>query len=133
MIMLSPHFHIDEFRSQNGEPAPRRAHESLRVLCVDHLEPLRAVFGVVTVTSGFRTRAHNREVGGAPASFHRYDITGRWGVAADVVCATGTPAEWAGFLELAGPKHNRGPAGGIGRYATFVHVDNRRGHARWRG
>jgi hypothetical protein len=56
-------------------------------------------------------------------SFHLYR-PGRQGVAADVRCARGRPADWYELLdELA--------AGGLSRYADHVHVDNRRGHARW--
>ena len=49
-------------------------------------------------------------------------------VAADLTFASGTPQEWAAEAErlLKG-------GGGIGIYASFTHVDNRSGPARWTG
>jgi uncharacterized protein YcbK (DUF882 family) len=78
---------------------------------------------VTVVLSGYRTRQHNAAVGGAPVSFHLYR-PGRQGVAADVRCARGRPADWYELLDELS-------VGGLGRYADHVHVDNRRGHARW--
>ena len=36
------------------------------------LEPMRKKYGRVTIVSGYRTRSHNRRVGGASNSFHLY-------------------------------------------------------------
>lgn len=126
MTRLGPHFDSREFRCSDGTAVPQAALRELEDLVQRYLEPLRARFGRTQVTSGFRTAAVNERVRGARSSFHRYDLPNRWGVAADVVCATGRPAAWAAFLEQLG-------AGGVGRYDTFVHVDNRRERARWRG
>jgi len=125
-MKLTEHFDTDEFRSRDGAPVPSTARRELAALCRDLLEPARRRFGRCTVHSGYRTAAHNRRVGGAPQSFHRYDIGGRWGVAADVTFATGTPAQWYEYFNARG-------AGGVGRYGTFVHVDNRRDRSRWSG
>jgi uncharacterized protein YcbK (DUF882 family) len=76
------------------------------------------------VHSGYRTARHNELVGGARRSFHRYDIAGRHGVAADVVFERGTPAQWYAYFDARG-------AGGVGRYPGFVHVDTRTGRSRW--
>jgi uncharacterized protein YcbK (DUF882 family) len=122
-VKLSPHFDEREFSSSHGgtlTPAQRAQYGDL---CHRYLEPLRAQFGVTVVNSGVRTPEHNRAVGGAPASFHLW-LAGRRGVAADVHCARGTPADWKAFLETLNP-------GGLGAYPTHVHVDNRPGHARW--
>ena len=48
-------------------------------------------------------------------------------VAADVTFASGTPQEW----DAEGDRLL--PQGGVGRYKTFVHVDNRTSRARWTG
>lgn len=94
-------------------------------LCLRFLEPVRRQFGPVRITSGFRTRSVNEQVGGAPLSFHRYDMGAGRGVAADFVARRGTPRAWLQLLQELGP-------GGLGLYTTFVHVDNRRGQpARW--
>lgn len=75
------------------------------------------------MVSGYRTRAYNRSVGGAPASFHVY-MRERPGAAADVACQRGTAAEWHAFLARLNP-------GGLGRYSDHVHVDTRLRRARW--
>lgn len=126
MSRLGPHFVASEFRCSDGTPVPPAALRELENLVVVYLEPIRRRFGPVTITSGYRTAAVNERVRGASNSFHRYDLPGRYGVAADFVCRTGRPSQWAAFAEELG-------AGGVGRYRGFCHVDNRRGQARWRG
>lgn len=126
MSRLTEHFVLAEFDCSDGTKVPAAARDELVALCRGYLEPLRARYGRVTVHSGYRTAAVNRRVGGAVNSFHRYDLAGRYGVAADVTCAKGRPSDWATFLEQL-------RAGGVGRYGSFVHVDNRRVLARWRG
>ena len=123
---LTPHFHVGEFDCRDGTPVPPTAHAALRRLCEHYLEPMRARFGVCIVVSGYRHRAYNDRIGGAPRSVHVYDEHPRE-VAADVRFARGSGADWADVAdELAAP--------GVGRYSTFVHVDNRRGGpARWSG
>lgn len=45
--------------------------EHLRILCSELLQPLRDAIGSpIIVTSGFRCRALNKAVGGAPLSYH---------------------------------------------------------------
>ena len=74
--------------------------------------------GAVTVTSGNRCAAHNRDVGGASSSQH-LNTKGR---AADIVVAGKTPAQTAKLAQEIGFT-------GIGRYdgtaGRFVHVDVR--------
>lgn len=75
--------------------------------------------------SGYRTPAHNGQVGGAPHSLHLGRVGAPPAVAADVGCRSGTPREWYQALDELHP-------GGLGLYATHVHVDNRTGLvARW--
>jgi uncharacterized protein YcbK (DUF882 family) len=88
-----------------------------------YLEPLRSAFGPVTITSGHRSSQHNESVGGARSSFH-LAMPWRHGAAADVQCKRGTPADWYAFLDTLNP-------GGLGKYPGWVHVDTRRGRARW--
>lgn len=111
---LSDHFTLGEFRS--GDGADRvLVHPAL--VCV--LEVARAHFGApVTVTSGYRTAAHNRAVGGRPRSRHLY------GLAADVVVAGVRPSLVAAFFD--GLR-----VGGLGRYRTFTHVDVQGRRRRW--
>lgn len=120
---LTEHFRWAEFGQRDGTLPPRTAFPAYRDLCARFLEPLRALYGPVSVVSGYRTRAHNASVGGAPASRHMPSVE-PGAVAADIVCARGTPAEWHAALDRLNP-------GGLGLYAGHVHVDNRRVRSRW--
>lgn len=122
-MRLSPHFDLIEFAEPGGGLPPARSIPVLKRLCSVYLEPLRASYGPTTVVSGFRSPEHNRAVGGAPLSQHVYGQHG-YGVAADVVCARGTPRDWYALLDGLG-------AGGLGLYPGHVHVDNRKRRARW--
>jgi uncharacterized protein YcbK (DUF882 family) len=86
------------------------------------LEDLRAHFmQPVTVNCGHRCKAHNKAVGGAVNSQH---LTGR---AADITVAGVPPSKVADYLDAT--YHN---SYGLGRYATFTHIDTRSGPAaRW--
>ena len=65
---LSPHFRVQEFRCKDGSD-PVFVDTAL----VELLEQLRAHFGkAVTITSGYRTPAHNAKAGGTRFSQHLY-------------------------------------------------------------
>ena len=120
---LSPAFRVREFRCRDGSDAIM-IDQTLVVL----LQAIREHFGkAVTITSGYRTAAHNKAVGGAPYSQHCY------GRAADIRVA-GVPVEkLAAYAETLLPG-----TGGIGRYPVkagrtkgWVHVDTRAKKSRW--
>ena len=75
---LSPHFVLREF-TLSGTAIRNRIDntptgvevERLRALCVNVLEPLRRRFGVLRITSGYRSERLNSLVGGAKNSQHR--------------------------------------------------------------
>jgi len=94
----------------------------IRPRLVDKLEELRSALGgkAITVNSGCRCAEYNAYVGGAPGSQHKL------GTAADIQVAGFTPGEVADVAEKLG-------FGGVGRYATFTHVDVRPITARWNG
>jgi uncharacterized protein YcbK (DUF882 family) len=117
-------FSYREFAADGQRELGLRYRPAVDRLVDELLHPLRERFGRVTVTSGMRTAEQNRLVGGAPRSKHRY-ASQPTVAAADVVCASGTPSEWASFLGALTP------TGGIGVYEDHVHVDNRRTRARW--
>lgn len=117
---LSPAFRVREFRCRDGTDTIL-IDEGLVVL----LQCIREHFGKpVTITSGYRTAAHNKAVGGAVYSQHQY------GRAADIR-VSGVPVEQlAAYAETLLPG-----TGGIGRYPAkgFVHVDVRKAKSRWVG
>lgn len=114
----SEHFRIEEFNCKDGTPVPKAAHDGVRKLCEDVLEPMRREFGDCSITSGYRHRAYNASIGGASQSYHIYDLRPDE-VASDVTFARGSVAEWAAFARELG-------VGGVGEYrrSGFVHVDH---------
>ena len=122
-LRISPHFTWREFWASDGTEPPAWLQPAYVVLARLYLEPVRMAFGVCTVHSGYRTPAINARVGGAPQSVHM----GRrapLAAAADVTFRSGTPREWYAAFDRLG-------VGGLGIYATHVHVDGRSGRARW--
>ena len=113
---LSPHFRLAEFTSRDGAD---------KVLVddglVELLEAIRAAVGsAVTISSGYRSPAHNKAVGGVSHSQHLY------GRAADIVVARASPLLVGQIAE-----YYLGDRGGIGVYETFTHVDTRSVRSRW--
>ena len=124
---LSENFSRHEFmcRDKAGNPCPHcggivKADESLLI----GLERLRKVLGnrVITVNCGHRCTLCNIDAGGSEQSQHLV------GKAADIVVAGFTPEEVA---FIASREVNVFTQGGIGVYDWGVHVDSRRGRARF--
>lgn len=123
---LSEHFKVREFRCQDGSD-PVFIDSEL----VELLEKIRVHFGKpVTITSGFRTAAHNATVAkAAKYSQHLY------GKAADIqVQGISVENVYAYADKLLG---NAGGCGiyppGLGRANGWVHVDVRKAKSRWKG
>lgn len=122
---LAPDFKVREFRCKDGTDTVM-VDETLTVV----LQCIREHFGKpVTITSGYRTPAHNAAVGGAKSSQH---LLGR---AADIRVAGVSVEDVAAYTESLMPDW-----GGVGRYPVkagratgWVHVDTRADKARWRG
>ena len=123
---LSPAFKVREFRCRDGSDAIM-IDQTLVVL----LQAIREHFNKpITITSGYRTAAHNAAVGRAKSSQH---LLGR---AADFYVEGVPVATVAAYAEtlLSG-------RGGIGRYPKdakhparktgWVHIDTRAGKSRW--
>ena len=121
---LSPSFRVREFGCKGSDVV--LLDEELVVL----LQCIREHFGkAVTITSGYRTAAHNAAVGGAKSSQH---LLGR---AADIRVQGVSVEDVAAYAESLMPGW-----GGVGRYPVkagratgWVHVDTRADKARWRG
>lgn len=122
---LAPDFKVRELRCRDGTDTVM-VDEVLTVV----LQCIREHFGKpVTITSGYRTAAHNAAVGGAKSSQH---LLGR---AADIRVQGVSVEDVAAYAESLMPDR-----GGVGRYpvkagrvAGWVHVDTRADKARWRG
>ena len=122
---LAPDFQVRELRCRDGTDTVM-VDEALIVV----LQCIREHFGkAVTITSGYRTAAHNAAVGGAKSSQH---LLGR---AADIRVQGVSVEDVAAYAESLMPDW-----GGVGRYPVkagrttgWVHVDTRADKARWRG
>ena len=122
---LSPHFRVREFRCRDGSD-PIFVDDAL----VSILQKIREHFGKpLTITSAYRTPAHNKTSGGAAYSQHLY------GRAADFKVAGIAPDVVAAYAEQLLPDR-----GGIGVYPPkagrpngWVHIDTRPEKSRWRG
>ena len=122
---LAPDFKVRELRCRDGSDTVMM-DETLTVV----LQCIREHFGKpVTITSGYRTAAHNAAVGGAKSSQH---LLGR---AADIRVQGVSVEDVAAYAESLMPDW-----GGVGRYPVkagratgWVHVDTRAEKARWRG
>ena len=122
---LSANFTVAEFACKDGSD-PVFVDSSLAAL----LQKIRDHFGrPVVITSGYRTAAHNKSVGGAKSSQH---LLGR---AADIQVAGVSVEDVAAYAESLLPAW-----GGVGRYPVkagrakgWVHVDTRPNKSRWVG
>lgn len=113
---LSSNFKVREFACQDGTDTIFVAPE-----LVSALQEIRDHFGkAVTINSSYRTEAHNKKVGGAAYSQHKY------GIAADIAVKGVAPLEVARYAHTL-----LGNRGGVGLYKTFVHVDVRAAKSRW--
>lgn len=120
---LTQHFQLGEFiRDQSKAPSVETMRMARR-FAIRLLEPLRSRYGPCAVISGHRTPQRNRQVGGAPRSWHVWE----WHpgeMAVDVVFRRGNPSLWAAAAEETA-------AGGIGRYRAHLHLDDRPERVRW--
>lgn len=115
---LSKDFRVREFRCKNGADVI-----FVDTALVELLQKIRDHFGApITINSAYRTPEYNKKVGGSTYSQHQY------GKAADIVVKGVKPSEVAAYAEQLMPSY-----GGVGRYATFVHVDVRDEKSRWNG
>ena len=117
-VKLSKNFTVKEFACSDGTDTV-----FISLALVNLLQKIRDYFGkAVIINSAYRTEAHNKSIGGATYSQHKY------GLAADIHINGVTPKEIAAYVETLMPS-----SGGIGIYKSFVHVDVRLVKSRWNG
>lgn len=117
-VRLSKNFTVKEFACSDGTDTV-----FISLALVNLLQKIRDHFGkAVIINSAYRTEAHNKAIGGATYSQHKY------GLAADIHINGVTPKEIAAYVETLLPS-----SGGIGIYKSFVHIDVRRVKSRWNG
>ena len=91
----------------------------------ENLQTLRDEIGVtIHVNSGYRSKAHNKAVGGKPKSMH---VLGK---AADITAEGVTPENLYNIIECL-IEDGKMEQGGLGLYNTFVHYDRRQTRVRW--
>ena len=111
---LSTNFVVKEFRCFDNSDKILVDSELAKIL-----QKVRDHFGKpIEITSGYRTAAHNKKIGGASNSQHLY------GKAADFHISGVAPIEICKYLEQIG-------AHGLGCYSSWVHVDTREGKSYW--
>ena len=124
-MKLSTNFSLHEFESADGKAPNGDVLKNLTELA-KNLEVLRKHIGQpIRVTSGFRSKEHNKKIGGALNSFHVL------GMAADIQVAKVKPEDVAKAIELL-IKEGKMKEGGLGIYRTWVHYDFRGTKARWK-
>lgn len=117
-VKLSKNFTVKEFACSDGTDTV-----FISLALVNLLQKIRDHFDkAVIINSAYRTEAHNKSIGGATYSQHKY------GLAADIHINGVTPKEIAVYVETLLPS-----SGGIGIYKSFVHIDVRRVKSRWNG
>ena len=119
MTRISKNFRYSEFEDFDkakecgiDNTIPEELKPRVKALVDNVLQPLRDVWGVMPINSGYRCKELNELVGGVESSQHRK------GEAADIRCSNPLKlAQLAKDLDL--------PFDQIGLYATFVHISHR--------
>jgi uncharacterized protein YcbK (DUF882 family) len=132
MILITPHFRLDEFACKDGTPYPREWIESRLQPLADMLEKIREKVGhPITIVCGYRSPEYNEKLrqrglqgergqtGVAKNSQHTE------GNAADISCFGMTTDNLFSAIKVIWEDGEIPALGGIGRYTAhgFVHVD----------
>lgn len=124
----SPNFSFEEFFTRDAQynrfPPPKKYWGNIQKV-MNTLEVIRAELGgePLSISSGYRSEWHNKAVGGVPNSYHKK------GMAADITSNV-TPAKVQSVVEKL-MKSGRITPGGLGRGATFTHVDIKGSYRTW--
>lgn len=122
-MQLTRNFRRQEFDCADGTTVPSWYMDNVRRLA-ENLQVLRDYFGrSVSISSAYRTPAHNRSVGGVDGSYHTFAM------AADISVQDTSPAKVYCAIERL---ISRGGMqdGGLGYYGRDGHIHYDIGHAR---
>ena len=123
-MKLTANFNKSEFDSKDGASMPASVLINVKELA-KNLQVLRdEVKKPIAITSGYRSPAHNRAIGGASASKHLL------GQAADFKIPGMTPKQVFAIITRLIQQGKMKP-GGLKAYSTWVHYDIRGYNARW--
>ncbi len=119
---MGPSIHLSwkELACKDGTPYPYgwRANRAIQIGTM--FEGIRILWGkAISIHSAYRTKTHNKSVGGAKNSQHLQ------GLALDLKPPQGVPID--AFYKTIKENAKRLGIKGIGRYKTFIHVDLRGG------
>jgi hypothetical protein len=97
-IQLSPHFTLRELvasshRTIDNMPIGEGLVSQLTTVAQKLLEPIRARFGPLHISSGYRCRALNEAIGGAPNSAHVFGCAADF-IPIDPVVTTADVVRW---------------------------------------
>ena len=121
---LSKNFDWNEFESHDGAVMPPEVKTNIQEL-VKNLEVIRSAIGKpMKINSGWRSPNQNAKVGGKSKSFHMV------GMASDFYVPGMTTKQVRDVIETL-ISQGKIKQGGIGKYDTWVHYDNRGTKARW--
>ena len=114
-LKLSPNFNSDEFDCKCAGLCDKTYIAKHLVEVVQHI---RELYGApLTITSAYRCKEHNKNVGGVATSTHTL------GTAVDLKCS-----DLDRLFDLINVNY---PQYSIGRYNTFIHLDIRKDGRRW--
>ena len=124
-MKLTKDFHLSEFDCKDGTQVPNKYFDNVFELAVN-LQVLRDYLNepISISGSGYRTKTHNKKVGGAKDSQHLQ------AKAADISVKSKSPKQLAKIIEKL-ISEGQMKQGGLGVYPGFIHYDIRGTKARW--